>query len=237
MSDEVLASAPEQVEEQLIPEIQEESQEVIQDEVVEVEEIQAESASELKEEIEEAIEDGASEEDVASMVKSFELKVNGKKFIKELDLGDEDAVKEQMQMAAAGRGAMQEAAELKKAYEQELVNLKRNPFEYLESLGLDPMELSVDRINKQIEIDKKSPEEVATDKMKIELQAAREKAEKLEKQMQDQDDQKLYEQESQKLQDEIKGALDAHTSLHASPRITRRVAETMEWAMNNGFDD
>ena len=235
-------------EQEVAPEVQEEvvqeesvetpvQEEVTEESQAEAVEVQAESEGELKEEIEDAIEDGATEEEVLSMVKQFQLKVNGKEFTRELDLNDHDAVTKELQMAAAGRGAMQEAAEIRKAYEQELMRLKQNPWEVLEELGLDSLDLSEARINKEIERQKKSPDELEREAIQKELVEAREKAAKLEKQMKDQEDSRLYEQESVKLKTEIQVALDGHTTLHATPRITRRVAETMEWAMNNGFDD
>ncbi|NRA92512.1 MAG: hypothetical protein HRU26_07475 [Psychroserpens sp.] len=235
MSDEVV-SAPEQVEEQVISEVVEQSQE-IQEPVEVQEEVQAESESELKEEIEQAIEEGASEEEVVQMVKQFQLKVNGKEFVKELDLNDEEAVKKELQMAAMAPKAMQEAAEIRKALEQELTRLKERPWEVLKEMGHDERALVEDKIQELIKQDQKTPEQVAEEELRAELAEAREKAAKLEKQAQEREEQALYEQESQKLKDEIKGALDAHTSLHASPSITRKVAETMEWAMNNGFED
>lgn len=239
MSEAQEVSAPEQVEEQVISEIEtEETQEEIQEEPqAEEVEVQAESEAELKEEVEEAIKDGATEEEVASMIRQYELKVNGKTFVKEVDLADDSKVQQILQREAAGQMAMQEAAELKKAYEQELIRLKQNPWEILKELGLDERELVENKIQDLIEQDKKTPEEVERENIQKELAAARKKAEEAEKKLQDQEDQRLFEQESQKLQDEIQTALDAHTTLHASPKIKRMVAEVMEFAMDNGFDD
>lgn len=245
MSEEAV-SAPEQVEEQGIGEIQEESQaEGIQSEEVQepiqeggVEEVQAESESELKEEIADAIEDGASEKEVAAMVKQYTLKVKGREFTKEVDLSDDDAVTRILQREAAGQLAQQEAAELKKAYEQELVRIKQNPWEVLKELGLDERSLVEDKIQELIKQDQKSPEEVEREQIQLELKAARAKSDKLEKQMQEREAQALYEQESVKLKQEIRTELDAHTTLHASPKITRMVAENMEFAINElGMDD
>ncbi len=237
MSDEIV-SAPEQVEEQVVSEIQEENQEVVQEPVQEeVQEVQAETQAELQDEVEKAIEEGASEEEVINMVKQFQLKVNGKEFVKELDLNDEEAVKKELQLAAAGRNAMQEAAELKKAYQQEIDRLKNNPWAVLKELGLDERGLVEDKIHELIEQDKKTPEQLEREQVQKELAEAREKAAKLEKQMEEREAQQLYEQESAKLQDEIKSALDAHTTLHASPKIERMVAAEMEWAMDNGYPE
>lgn len=199
-------------------------------------EVQAESQEELEGEVEQAIEEGASEEEIVKMVKQYQLKVNGKEYIKEVDVSDDEAITSILQREAAGQLAMQEAAELKKAYEQELVRLKQDPIKFLEDLGIDSLDVSEQRIQEEIKRQQKTPEELERESVQKELIEAREKAAKLEKQIEERESAQLYEQESIKLKDEIKTALDAHTTLHASPRITRRVAETMEWAMDNGFE-
>ena len=76
------------------------------------------SAETIENEVQEAIEDGATQEEVANMIRKYELKVNGKTIEKEIDLSDEAAVIEQLQLAAAGRGAMQNNAELERNFEE-----------------------------------------------------------------------------------------------------------------------
>lgn len=115
-------------------------------------EVKAETEAELEEEIKDAIEDGASEEDVKEMIRKFTLKVNGKEFIKEIDLSDEETLKKELQLAHAGRQSMQELAELKKTYNAELQRLLEDPFAVLKELNpeFDPVKLSASQIEKYL---------------------------------------------------------------------------------------
>ena len=173
MSEEIVAeAAPEAVE---VESNVEASPEV----VAEAAPVVAESEAELHEEISEAIEDGASEEEVKSMIQSFELKVNGKTFTKELDLSDPEAVKKELQMAHAGRQSMQKVKELEKSYDQALEELRGNPAEFFKAMGMDYDEMSYNHlkgINEQLQ---KSPEEQERDMFQKELEEARAEAKTL----------------------------------------------------------
>ena len=118
-----------------------------------------ETTEELQDAVEEAIEEGATEQEVANMIREFELKVNGKTFSKKIDLSDEDALRKEFQVAAAGRQSMQELAEIKKLYTQEIERLKNDPFSVLEELGLDGDELAEMRLQQRIEEMKKKRKE------------------------------------------------------------------------------
>jgi hypothetical protein len=193
--------------------------------------VDAETTEELADEVEQAIEDGATEQEIKQMVQSFELKVNGKSYTKELDLNDHEAVKSELQKALAGQQAMQRSSELEKIYEQEVAKLKSDPFAVLEELGLDPDELAELRIQQRIEEMKKSPEQLAQDEMRKELEEARAKLKYQEETAEQAKFDKLQQEAAKSLDDEISTALGAHTTLAASPSIVKRVADTMLWAM------
>ena len=237
MSDEAIANeAIEEVAEEVVEEVAEESSEESQ-EAVEASEEAPETVEELEDAIEEAQEEGASAEEIASMIREFELKVNGKTINKKIDLSDEEAVKRELQKAYAGQQAMQKSAELEKIYAQEIERLKADPFSVLEELGLNPDELAELRIQQRIEEMKKSPEELAREQMQRELEEARQKLREQEDRAKEAEFAKLQEEAARALDDEISTALDAHTTLAASPYIVKKVADTMMWAMDNGFED
>ena len=201
--------------------------------------VQAETVEELQEEVAEAIEDGATEEEVKQMVKEFELKVNGKTFNKKLDLSDEEAVKKELQMAAAGRQAMQEAAELKKMYADELDRL-RDPskaLSVLAELGLNPDELAEMHLQQRIEEMKKSPEQLEREKMQVELEEARKKLQEQEEAAREAEIARLNQEAAIQLDEEISSAIEAHSDLPNTPRVVKQIADTMLWAMENGYDD
>ena len=200
-------------------------------------EIQAETAEELQDEIQEAIDNGASEEEVKSMIKSFELKVNGKTFTKELDLSDEDAVKRELQKAYAGQQAMQKVRELEKSYEQALSELQSNPAKFLSEMGMDFDELSYNHLKSLNEQMQKSPEELAREQMQQELEEARAEAQRLKEEKESAEYERIYAEQQKALNDEIETALSAHKDLPPSQKTFQRIAETMLWAMENGFED
>lgn len=233
MSDEAIAN--EVIEDEALEEV--ESEELESEEAIEASDESPETVEELEEAVEQAQEDGASAEEIASMIKEFELKVNGKTINKKIDLSDEEAVKRELQKAYAGQQAMQKSAELEKIYAQEIERLKADPFSVLEELGLNPDELAELRIQQRIEEMKKSPEELAREQMQRELEEARQKLREQEDRAKEAEFAKMQEEAARALDEEISTALDAHTTLAASPYIVKKVADTMMWAMDNGFDD
>lgn len=197
----------------------------------------ANQQAELQEAVEDAIANGASEKEVKNLIKEFQLKVNGKLINKTIDLSDENNLKNELQLAAAARQSMQEAANLKKLYEKEVSRLRQDPFSVLQELGLDPDQLAEMRIQQRIEEMKKSPEQLERERIQAELQAAREEAKKLKEEREAEQFEKLKEQAAFQIESEIEQALDAHKTLPKSRHIVKRIADSMLWAMNNGFDD
>ena len=226
MSDELLSQEP--TEASSAPEITEEA--------ASQEGAAVASTQDLQDVVEDAIANGASEKEVKNLIKDFQLKVNGKIVNKRIDLSDENALRNELQLSAAARQAMQEAASLKKLYESEVSRLKQDPFSVLAELGLDPDQLAEMRIQQRIEEMKKSPEQVEREKIQIELQAAREEARKLKEERDSDQFEKLKEQAAVQIETEIEQALDAHKTLPKSRHIVKRIADSMLWAMNNGYD-
>jgi hypothetical protein len=191
----------------------------------------------LQEVVETALANGASEKEVKNLIKEFQLKVNGKVVNKKIDLSDEAGLKNELQLAAAARQSMQESANLKKLYEKEVGRLKSNPWEVLQELGMDPDELAELRIQQRIEEMKKSPEQVEREKIQKELQEAREEARRLKEERESEQFEKMKEQAAVQIESEIEQALDAHKTLPKSRHIVKRIADSMLWAINNGYEN
>ena len=128
------------------------------------------------------------------MIKEFELKVGGKTYKKKLDLNNEEELQRELQMAMAGRQAMQQKAELEKIYEQEIRRLQDNPWEVLQELGFDPLELSESKLREYVQEQQKSPEQVERERIERELIAARKEAEDLKRRHEEMEFAKLQEQ-------------------------------------------
>jgi len=200
-------------------------------------EVQAETTEELKDEIEEAIEDGATEEEVKNMIEEFTLKVNGKEKTVTLDWNDKEDIVRRLQMAEAGQSAMHGKRELEKAYESEIGRLKRDPWEVLKELGLNPDEMAEQRIRARVDEMKKSPEQRQHEQLQRDLEEARAKLKEQEDEAESARFQQLQQEEAGKLEAEISSALDAHTTLPRSPKTVQRVADAMLWAMDNGYEN
>lgn len=194
--------------------------------------VESETQEDFEQEVQQAIDEGASQEEIVNMVKKFQLKVNGKTIEKELDLSDEKTVQRELQMAAAGRQAMQDIASLKKEYEAQLRRLQENPWEVLEEFDLDPDELAEQRIRQKVENLKKTPEQLEQERINKELTEAREKLRRYEQEQeakrQAEEDAKL----AQEIENEIIEALDAHQTLPKSAKTVSRITDALVWAMD-----
>lgn len=200
-------------------------------------EVQAETKAELQEELEQAAEDGASEQQLADMVKKFKLKVHGREIEKEIDLRDEEAIKQELQLAAAARKSMQEAAELKKAMDAELKRLREDPWGFMQDYDLDVEELNERFMEERIEELKKSPEQLAREQMERELAELRAREEEAQRKIQEIEFQRLQEEAQADIENQITEALSAHTKIPNSRRTREKIASAMLEAMDLGYED
>ena len=243
MSNEAVDSAPEEVTEEVTEVLEETTDlEIVDDspDIVDSPEVEAETTEEFQEEVAEAIEDGASEEEVKSMVRKFQLKVNGKTIEREIDLSDEDAVRQELQKSAAFNHTAQEAAKLKKTYENEIARLQSNPWEVLKELGLDPEDLNERFIEDRIEEMKKTPDQLEKEKMEIELSQARKRLQEIEKTQQDKEEQEKIAEAGAQLEEEIITELKDNSTLPPTQKTMARIADAllhaMDYAEENGYD-
>lgn len=202
-------------------------------------EIKAETEAELEEEIKEAIEDGASEEEVKNMIRQFTLKVDGKEFVKEVDLSDEDALKRELQLAHKGRQSMQELQELKNAYTENLQRLLEDPFAVLKELdeNFDPLELSASYIDKLAKEQEMSPEEKAEIQRQREFEEIKAERDRLKKEAEDKKIELERKALAEEIQTDIMSALSEDDELVADRETVALVAENLMWAAKNNMHD
>lgn len=202
-------------------------------------EVQAENEQELESEIKEALEEGATEEEVKNMIRQYTLKVNGKEVVKEIDLSDEDAIKRELQMAYAGRGAMQESAELKKLYSQEIERLRSDPFAVLKELDpeFDPLKLSASYIEQVLAENEMTPEEKAEIQRTKEFEEIKAERDRLKKEFEEKERSEKTAALQREIQTDIMSALESDSELVADDETLALVAENLYWASKNGFPD
>jgi hypothetical protein len=182
--------------------------------------------------IEEAIEDGATDAEVQAMIETFKFKANGEEKEVTLDWNNKEDIIKRLQMAEAAPSAMHRAAEIEKAYKNDVQALKDDFWGMAEKAGHDPDALAEARIQAQIERLQMSPEQVAQAERDAELQELREKVKKGEEDKQTAEFQKLQKQAEVDLEAEITEAISATTQLPKSPYVMKRVADAMSWFMD-----
>ena len=188
----------------------------------------------VEEAVKEAVASGASKKEVQNLIKKFSLKVNGKTVEREFDLSDEKSLQKELQMAAAGREAMQAKAEYEKALTTLVDRLKTDPLGLAEELGLDADEMAAIRLQKRLEESKKSPEQVEAEKMRKEIEAYRKKEQEREIQLKEMEEKRTQEEAIRELDEEIETALNGYTTLpKGSPLVMDLIAKNLNWAMDN----
>jgi hypothetical protein len=197
----------------------------------------AETEEELVEEVEAAIEEGASEEEVQNMIREYHVKVNGKDYTRKIDLSDDEAVQKEMQMALAGRQAMQHLAESQKSHKGDIERLKTDTASVLSELGIDPIEFSARIIQEHLEQNSKDPEEIAQETRIKEFDEMKARADKLQKELDDNARSSEMAKVEKEIETDILGVLEGDEELPATPEVIAMVADNMLWAMQNGWDD
>lgn len=181
----------------------------------------------LQDKLQEAVEDGASKKELQQMIREFELKVNGKTVKQSIDLNDPEAVKRELQKAYAFNEVSQEYATVRKQLNAKIAEWKNDPAQALRDLGVDDLEFSEKRINREVEDLKKDPQQKAMEEKDRKLaeyaakeRAAEERAEQMERERQDQE---AY----SSLKQEIQDALSEHPYIKPTELTERRVADMM----------
>jgi acylphosphatase len=202
------------------------SEESSSEESAQQEEIQGEVEN-LQDKLQEAVEDGASKKEIQKMIREFELKVNGKIVKQSLDLNDPEAVKRELQKAYAFNEVSQEYATVRKQLNAKIAEWKNDPAQALRDLGVDDLEFSEKRINKEVEDLKKDPQQKAFEEAqkKIQEYEAKEKAAqaRVEQEAMEKADQEAY----SALKQEIQDALSEHPYIKPTELTERRVADMM----------
>lgn len=217
---------------------------IIENEVTE--ETNQESEENVNEEVSEEIVTPTEEmtpSEIKEVIKKLKLKVDGKEIEEELpfeipnDPKAIDWITKQLQLAKVSGSRMKEAAELKKAYTSDVSRLKENPWQVLSELGLNPDDLAEQRIQQRIDELSKSPEQLEREKIQKELEDARSALKKQAEEKEQLEMEKLENEAAVQLDKDITEALSSTTSLPKSPFVIKRIADTMAWAMRNGYKD
>lgn len=192
---------------------------------------EAETEEELQDELEAAAAAGASTEELKSMVRKFELKVNGRTVEREIDLSDEEAIKRELQKSMAFTEKAKEAKELQQTYQKALEELINDPISALAELGVNVDDIAAGHIMKKIEDEQKTPEQREREKIQKELEEYREKLKKIEDEKNAIEQARMQEQQMAQLQEEIDNAWKmSNVTIPKNPKFISRAADALDWA-------
>lgn len=170
-------------------------------------------------------------------LKKYNIKVNGKSEVVELDLNDEASIVKHLQMSRAAQSKMQESANLMRNAEEFINLLKTNPRRVLEdpSIGVDLKLFAQEIINQEIDNASKSPEQLEKEKLQKELSEIKSKIEEDEKKRKSSELQRLQQEQQEKIEVNIESALKT-SDLPKTPYTVRKMAEMMLIALQNNVD-
>lgn len=185
----------------------------------------------------------AEKAEAKKMLKSLKIKYNGKEYEEKLPFeipDDEKSVeymRKQLQMSKMGQSRAQEKAELEKEVEAFIHQLRTNPRSVLEdpTLGVNFQDIVAQYIDEQIELSKKSPEQLEREKMEKELKSLREEREKEKEESKQRELARLQEQEFERYDMSITKALDG-SDLPKSPYVVKKMADYMYEGLKAGYD-
>lgn len=192
---------------------------------------------ELAADVEAAVDEGASDEQIQELIETFKLKVNGEDREVTLDWNDKEDIIRRLQMAEAGQSAMQRSAELERNFDSGIQNIMDDPWAALEEMGFDVDAMAEERIQQQIQQLQKTPEQVAQEERDTELESLRQQIKDQEEKRNDAEYQRVEQEASINLDQEITSALSATTDLPKSSYVVKRIADAMLNAMDHGIED
>lgn len=177
------------------------------------------------------------EKAIAAMKKKFKLKVDGEEIEEEIDLSNEEDLKRRLQLAKAAQKRMQESAHMKMAIKEFYELLQTNPDEALLQLGFDPLKFSEERLRREIEEQKKSPQQKEFERQQRELEKHKRELDRLRQEREAAELRALEERYHRQLEDEILSAIDGVKDVPRSAYFIKRVSDMMASFIRSGKTD
>lgn len=173
----------------------------------------------------------SSEEEVAEakqeLAKRLSLKINGRE--QEFDLSNDEHLERLREYAQKGEGAdqkFQEAAKMRKQMESFVALMQEDPIKALQELGHDPDKIAEMHMQKRIEEMQKSPEQLELEKLRKQIEDEKKAREMLEQEKFQAEQQRIQEEYSRQLDNEITEALEK-SELPKSAYVVKRLAENL----------
>lgn len=178
------------------------------------------------------------EAEIKKVLKSYEVKVNGKSKKIDIDLDNDEEMKKYIQKAMASDEKFQEASQYKRQAEQLVERLQNDPLSILRNpaLGLDIRKLAEQVLLQDLEEQQKSPEQKKLEEYERKLKEYEDNKKKDEDSRRAQQLEEATKRNQNEIQDSMVKALEA-SDFPAEPYFVRRIADAMASAIESGWED
>lgn len=166
----------------------------------------------------------------------MKFKINGRDVEREVDLSDEDGLRELLQKGFAADERFQSASGLEKKMKEYAALLQEDPIQALIAAGHDPDKLTEAYMQKRVMELSKSPEQLQIEKLQKEIEKERKQREGLEQEKLTAEQSRIESEYSRQLDDEITSALGS-SDLPKSPYVVKRIAENLMLGIEQGHED
>ncbi|MFI5241261.1 MAG: hypothetical protein ACHQUA_02385 [Microgenomates group bacterium] len=170
-------------------------------------------------------------------IKEFKLKVYGREVTDKIDLDNEEELVKRLQKAHSFDKVAQESSQLRKAAEQFVDLLRKDPRKVLSdpNINIDLKKFAQDIINADLEDQAKTPEQREIEKLRADLEARISKEKEDEDTRKKSEFEKLQTETEQKLESDITSALEGG-NLPKTPYTVKKMAEIMMTALENDIE-
>lgn len=171
-------------------------------------------------------------------IKQLNLKVYGQDVVEDLPFEMEDTpqnreyMTKQLQMSKAAQRAMQEKGSFEKQVETFFQNLKGNPAQVLQQMGIDPVQFAAKQLELEIEKQKLSPEQRKSLEMEEKYKKLEEDSKRKEQEFKQREFENSRKQIHDKLENDMISALDK-SELPYTPYVADRIAKYMLLALQD----
>lgn len=177
----------------------------------------------------------AEKKEIQKRIEKFKLKIDGEEEDFELDLEDREAIKKHLQLSKVSQKRMQESSEIRKAAEEFITALQKDPRKIMKELGVNEKELAQMIMNEELADLEKTPEQREIEKLQRQLAEIEEKKKTDEENRKKSDFERMKQEAEQKIETDISAALQMG-GVAKTPYTVRKMAELMYVALENDID-
>jgi hypothetical protein len=182
----------------------------------------------------------------ATLKRLYKIKVDGREIEEEIDLGDDEYIKKQLQLAKVSQKRMQEKAEIEKQQQRYVDSvskwfqlLSEDPMAALsdpavKELGIDPKMVADMILEKELQEAAKTPEQKEQERLRAELEEKTRKLEEIQRAKEHAEMEAMRNRIAGQIEQEITSAMD-EGGLPQSEFVVAKMAQMIETATRLGI--